>query len=367
MNRAGDHYASRENSLAESTFAIFSFVVLCASVVKFFGCGQRLRCISSQLTVLIMTQESASRDIRTLYQSWRTNQKSPSANNLMGYLFILPAVLLYSVFNIWPLIRGILMAFTDYRFVYPDTRWDFNGVDNFVKMAGSTKVQEALVVTMKYSALVVPLVIITSLFTAVLISRVRRGASFYRWVVYLPSILPVAVSFLMFSEMYAPTFGFINTILRDLGVEDPPHWLGEVETALPAVGLSHAWIVFGFPTLLFLIGIYNISIETFEAAELDGANRWQTLRFITLPQLKPTLALVLILIIPGIFGTTDPMLILTQGGPQGSTQTLGFYLYEVAFRLGDLRLGYASAISLVVSLITAVFVGIIFYWAKERD
>lgn len=288
-------------------------------------------------------------------------------NDLLGYLFIAPALILYLVFNIWPLFRGILMAFTDYRFVYPETRWAFNGVENFVKLFESVRVQEAAVVSAKYSLLVVPAVLVLALFTAILISRVRRGSGFYRWTVYLPTILPVAVSFLMFRQMYAPNFGLINSFLRGLGIEDPPFWLGEVATALPAVGAAHLWIIFGFPTLLFLIGIYNIGEELYEAASLDGASRWQQFLFITLPLLKPTTAMVLILIVPGVFGVTDPMLILTQGGPQGSTQTLGYYLYDIAFVRGDLRLGYASAISLVVSLVTAALVALIFRWSRERE
>lgn len=288
-------------------------------------------------------------------------------NDLLGYLFIAPALILYLVFNIWPLFRGILMAFTDYRFVYPETRWAFNGVENFVKLFESVRVQEAAVVSAKYSLLVVPVVLVLALFTAILISRVRRGSGFYRWTVYLPTILPVAVSFLMFRQMYAPNFGLINSFLRGLGIEDPPFWLGEVATALPAVGAAHLWIIFGFPTLLFLIGIYNIGEELYEAASLDGASRWQQFLFITLPLLKPTTAMVLILIVPGVFGVTDPMLILTQGGPQGSTQTLGYYLYDIAFVRGDLRLGYASAISLVVSLVTAALVALIFRWSRERE
>lgn len=288
-------------------------------------------------------------------------------NDLPGYLFIAPAILLYLVFNIWPLIRGILMAFTDYRFVYPDTRWAFNGIENFVKLFESARVREAAVVSVKYSLIVVPAVIVLALFTAILISRVRRGSGFYRWTVYLPTILPVAVSFLMFRQMYAPNFGLINSFLRGLGVENPPFWLGEVATALPAVGVAHLWIIFGFPTLLFLIGIYSIGEELYEAAALDGAGRRQQFLFITLPLLKPTTAMVLILIVPGVFGVTDPMLILTQGGPQGSTQTLGYYLYDIAFVRGDLRLGYASAISLVVSLVTAALVALIFRWSRERE
>ena len=288
-------------------------------------------------------------------------------NDLLGYLFIAPALILYLVFNIWPLFRGILMAFTDYRFVYPETRWAFNGVENFVKLFESVRVREAAVVSAKYSLIVVPAVLVLALFTAILISRVRRGSGFYRWTVYLPTILPVAVSFLMFRQMYAPNFGLINSFLRGLGIEDPPFWLGEVATALPAVGAAHLWIIFGFPTLLFLIGIYSIGEELYEAASLDGASRWQQFLFITLPLLKPTTAMVLILIVPGVFGVTDPMLILTQGGPQGSTQTLGYYLYDIAFVRGDLRLGYASAISLVVSLVTAALVALIFRWSRERE
>lgn len=309
---------------------------------------------------------TGSRDIRT---TWRTlrRDKEPARDNLIGYLFIAPAMLLYLTFNVWPLIRGILMAFTDYRFVYPDTRWEFNGVENFIKLAQSNSVRESLVISLRYSLMVVPAVLLIALLTATLISRVRTGSAFYRWAVYLPTILPVAVSFLMFRQLYALNFGLINTLLRNLGVEDPPHWLGEVPTALPAIGVAHTWIIFGFPTLLFLIGIYNIGSEMYEAAALDGASRWQQFRFITLPQLKPTTAMVLILVVPGIFGVVDPMLILTQGGPQGSTETLGYYLYDVAFRRGDLRLGYASAISLVVSVLTSIFVGLAFLWARERE
>lgn len=304
----------------------------------------------------------------TTQRATGSKKKSSSPrNDLLGYVFIAPAILLYLLFNIWPLIRGILMAFTDYRFVYPDTRWAFNGLENFVKLFGSVKVQAAAVVSIKYSLIVVPAVLIFALLTAILISRVRQGTSFYRWTVYLPTILPVAVSFLMFRQMYAPNFGLINSFLRGLGVESPPHWLGEVATALPAVGISHIWIIFGFPTLLFLIGIYNIGEELYEAASLDGASRWQQFLHITLPLLKPTTAMVLILIVPGVFGVTDPMLILTQGGPQGSTQTLGYYLYETAFVRGDLRLGYASSISLVVSLVTAGLVALIFRWSRERE
>ncbi|MEZ4712230.1 MAG: sugar ABC transporter permease [Caldilineaceae bacterium] len=316
------------------------------------------------MTTEISENLSGRRDVGQLWQSWRQGRGERKRNNPLGYLFIAPAMILYLVFNIWPIVRGFLMAFTDYRFIYPDTRWDFNGVSNFSEMAADDKVWETFGVAIKYTLMVVPLTIGLALLIAVLISKVRRGAGFYRWVVYLPSILPVAVSFLMFREMYGDKFGFLNTNLRNWGVESPPNWLGEVATALPAIAVAHIWIIVGFPTLLFLIGIYNISSEVYEAAALDGANGAQQLRWITLPLLKPTLALIVVLLL-GVLGTTDAMLLLTNGGPQDSTRTIGLHLYQIAFQLGDLRLGYAAAISLVLGLASALIAGGVFRWSRE--
>ena len=307
---------------------------------------------------------SGTRDLGVLLRNLRSKDKGTKYNNLLGYTFIAPAMILYLVFNIWPIVRGLLMAFTDYRFVYPDTRWDFNGINNFTKMAGDKNVHEALGVALKYTALVLPVTIILALLVAVLISRVRHGASFYRWVVYLPSILPVAVSFLMFREMYGLKFGLISNTLRGLGMANPPNWLGDATYALPSIALAHLWIIFGFPTLLFLIGIYNIGSEVYEAAGLDGANGWQQLRWITIPLLKPTFALILVLLI-GIIGVTDPMLILTAGGPEDSTRTIGLHIYQLAFVKGDLRLGYAAAISLVIGLFSALISAFVFRWSRE--
>lgn len=304
------------------------------------------------------------RDLPFLWRRWRARTADRPRANPMGYLFIAPAMILYLVFNIWPMVRGFFMAFTDYRFIYPDTRWEFNGLANFTEMASDDKFWESLWIALRYTVMVVPVTLVLAIVTAVLISRVRHGASFYRWVVYLPAILPIAVSFLMFREMYGEKFGLINTTLRGWGVEEPPNWLGEVATALPAIAAAHVWIIFGFPTLLFLIGIYNINSEVYEAASLDGAGSLQQVRWITLPLLKPTLALVVVLLLP-VLGTTDAMLLLTNGGPQNSTLSVGLYLYQLAFQLGDLRLGYAAAISLVLGLISALVAGLVFRWSRE--
>ena len=298
------------------------------------------------------------------YRQTSGQQVSFRKNNLLGYVFIAPAMALYLTFNVWPIFRGLAMAFTDYRFVYPDTRWEFNGFSNFVKMVGDRRAMDAAGISLKYLVFVAPAMILIALILAVLISKVKRGAAFYRWVVYLPAVLPVAVIFLMFGEMYGFQFGFINTVLRGWGVENPPNWLGDRTLALPSIGAAHIWMIFGFPTLLFLIGIYNIGSEMYEAASLDGANGWQQFLYLTAPLLKPTFALIVVLNLP-LFGVVEPMLILNNGGPANSTRTLGLYLYQQAFEVGDLRLGYAAAISLVIGVISALIAGAIFRWSRQ--
>lgn len=317
---------------------------------------------------MAVTDASAgSRGVAGLLPEWRRQPAERKRNNPAGYLFIAPALILYLVFNIWPMIRGLLMAFTDYRFVYPETRWAWNGLENFDRLLRDRRIGEALDISLRYTVVVLPTVIILALLIAVLISRVRSRAGLYRWIVYLPSVLPVAVSFLMFREMYNSKFGFINLTLLNFGIANPPDWLLDPDFALPAVGAAHIWIMFGFPTLLFLIGIYNIGSELYEAASLDGANEWQKVRFVTLPLLKPTFAMVLTLVLPGLIGVIDPMLILTQGGPQDSTRSLGLHAYEVAFVRGDLRLGYSSAINLTLSVAISIVVAVVFWWSREKN
>jgi ABC-type sugar transport system permease subunit len=296
----------------------------------------------------------------------RARTRSEGRNNPFGYLFIAPALLLYLIFNIWPVVRGIAMAFTDFRFIYPDTRWDFNGFGNFSEMFDDDDFWQSLGVSIRYTAFVLPITVLLACSVAIVISKVTRGAAFYRWMVYLPVILPVAVTYLMFGEMYNSRLGFINSALRDFGVSRPPNWLGDPDYALTAIGVSDIWRGFGFPTLLFLVGIYAIDSEIYEAAAIDGASGWQQVFHITVPLLKPVFALVIVLGLASIPGVTEPMLLLTNGAPQETTRSLGLYAYQTAFQLGDLRLGYAAAMNLVLGVGSAL-VALVVFFLLRRD
>lgn len=281
-------------------------------------------------------------------------------NNAWAYLFLAPALGLYLLFSVWPIFRGAAMAFTDFRFIYPETRWDFNGFANYREMWGDPDFWNAVRVTIRFTFYVLPFTVGISFILAVVISKVTRLAGLYRWMIYLPVILPVAVTYLMFGELFNTKFGFINAVLRDFGMRRPPNWLNDVDYALRALSIADIWRGVGFPTLLFLIGLYSVSNDIYEAASVDGATGWQQLKSITLPLLKPVFALVLLLSLSSIPMTVDPMLILTGGGPRDTTMSLGLYAYKTAFQLGDLRLGYASAMNLVLGLSSAVVALIVF-------
>ena len=303
--------------------------------------------------------------LRTFGRVLQRELRAKGWGNPFGYLFILPAMLLYGVFSAWPIFRGFIMSFTDYRFLYPDSRWDFNGIQNFVDMFSDQWIGHGLIISIKWTLLVQPTVIIVSLLLAVLISRVNHGQGFYRWIVYLPTILPIAVTLLMFGQFYNARFGFLNVNLRNLGIDNPPRWLNDTRWALPALAFTDVWRGFGFPTLLFLIGIYNINSEIYEAAAIDGATAWHQFWRITMPLLKPTFMLILVLG-SGIAGGTEPALILTSGGPQNATRSIGLYLYQVAFTLGDMRLGYSAAVGLLLGILSALLSLFWFRLLKER-
>jgi ABC-type sugar transport system permease subunit len=173
-------------------------------------------------------------------------------------------------------------------------------------------------------------------------------------VVYLPVVLPISVAMLLWQQLYHYQLGYLNYALKTyVHVANPPNWLGDVHFALPAIAGATIWKAFGADTLLFLIGLYGINREVYEAASIDGAGAWQQVWRISLPLLRPVFVLVIALN-AGIASATQEMLILTNGGPQNATLTLGLYGYQIGFQNGDLRLGYAAAMYLLLGVIHMV-------------
>jgi ABC-type sugar transport system permease subunit len=286
--------------------------------------------------------------------------------NLWGYFFIAPAIIMYLIFQAWPILRGMFMAFSDYRWLLRDTHGlaGFNGLANWAEMFNDQTFWRSLGIAFKFTLMFMPFTVILSLFVAVMISKVTnpKAAAVYRVIAYMPVVLPTSVAMLVWSKLYDPKFGYLNVLLQSIGVSSPPNWLGSPKWALLAMTIPTIWSRFGYWTLLFLIGIYNINNEIYEAALVDGANGWKQFLHITLPLLKPTFTLVLVLGSGVVSATVESMALFqgTTGGPAESALTAGVYLYRTAFIHGDMRMGYAATMSLFLGLINIVITGIVF-------
>ncbi len=286
--------------------------------------------------------------------------------NLWGYVFIAPAVIMYLVFQAWPILRGLFMAFSDYRWLIPASKGfaGFNGLDNWVEMFHDETFWTSFGIAVRFSLMVLPLTLVFSLFTATMISQVRSSvaAGFYRVVAYMPVILPISVAMLVWAKLFDYRFGYLNVLLQGVGITDPPNWLGSPSSALYAMVIPTVWSRFGSWTLLFLIGIYNINREIYEAARVDGASGLRQFWHITLPLLKPIFVLVLVLG-SGVVSATEESMILfqgTNGGPAEAALTTGVYLYRTAFIHGDMRMGYAATMSLFLGLVNMAITIIVF-------
>ncbi len=286
--------------------------------------------------------------------------------NLWGYVFIAPAVIMYLIFQAWPIVRGLFMAFSDYRWLIPATQgWSgFNGLANWDEMIHDPTFWHSFWIAVKFSAMVIPLTLVLSLFTAAMIAQIRHGftAGVYRVIAYMPVILPISVAMLVWAKLFDFRFGYLNVLLQDVGVQNPPNWLGSPGSALYAMVIPTVWARFGSWTLLFLIGMYNINRELYEAARVDGANGWHQFMSITVPLLKPVFVLVLVLG-SGVVSATEESMILfggTTGGPAESALTTGVYLYRTAFIHGDMRMGYAATMSLFLGLVNMLITLVVF-------
>ena len=285
--------------------------------------------------------------------------------NLWGYFFIAPAIILYLIFQAWPILRGLFMAFSDYRWLIRSTHGfaGFNGIANWVEMFNDETFWRSLGIAFRFTLQFLPFTLILSLFVAVMISKVKGvAAAVYRVIAYMPVVLPAAVAMLVWARLYHPQFGYLNVMLKSVGVDNPPNWLGSPKWALISMTIPTIWKQFGYWTLLFLIGIYNINTEIYEAAVVDGANGWQQFARITVPLLKPIFTLILVLGSGVVSATVESMALFegTSGGPAESALTVGVYLYRTAFIHGDMRMGYAASMSLFVSLINMVITFVVF-------
>lgn len=265
------------------------------------------------------------------------------SRKLAGALYAAPVAVFVLVFFVAPLLLVGRMSASDWPLLAGDL--GFNLPDNYAGIADNPLFWPAVGFTLKYTGIVVVLLIGLSLLLALIVADRRKGTGFFRTAYFLPTTLGLASASLLFFGFYSPAIGPLDPLLKALGME-PVSWLGTPTAALWSTVVLIVWKFAGFFMIILLVGLQSIPPDVYEAARLDGANRWQSFRHVTVPLLRPALGLVLILSVTGSLLAFDQFFILTKGGPDNSTVTVVQLIYREAFQRFDL--GAAAAISVVV-------------------
>jgi ABC-type sugar transport system permease subunit len=281
-----------------------------------------------------------------------------------GYLFVLPAFLLYAVFMIYPFVQSIYFTFIEWNGADPVKTWV--GLDNYRELVRDDLFWKALRhnATWVVIGTVSPMVI--GMLLAMLLWTRPKGFTLFRTVFFMPQVLSSVVIALVWSWVYNPIFGLLNKSLDAVGLESVSRgWLGDPDFALYAVLGAAIWAEIGFVFVVFLAGLQNVSRDLLEAATLDGANIWQRFRNVTIPQMANVINVVTALLLIGGFAVFDIVVAMTpDGGVNNSTEVIATYAYSQAFTLN--RVGYASTLSLVMTVITLV-ASVLFILLRERN
>ncbi|HZO69660.1 MAG TPA: sugar ABC transporter permease [Kribbellaceae bacterium] len=277
----------------------------------------------------------------------------PGEPRRVGYLYLLPAALVYGAFLLYPLLRAVHLSFFQWDGI---TLGQWVGLDNYRDVVADAGLRaafgHALVLVVFYAVL--PLLI--GLVLASILNRARvRGLGFFRTVVFLPQVVAMVVVAVAWRQIYAPDGG-LNDLLRAVGLESLTRgWLGDYTFALPAVGVIGTWFETGLVTVLLLAGMARIPAERYEAARLDGAGPLAELRAVTLPAVRGEVAVALTLTVIAALRTFDLVYVTTSGGPGTSTTVPSYEVYHRAFELGQVGLAAAIGVCLTVVIFAITF------------
>jgi len=279
---------------------------------------------------------------------------------LFPFLLVGPYLLVFAIFLGYPIVRAVYMSLFDWGIFGPNA---FVGLGNYTALMSDSRFWDSFWTTGRFALIFVPLIMVVSTLLAVLLHRKLPGIAIFRTAFFFPLVVNVAVASIAFKWLFEPQAGTINQILRLLHLPDQS-WLTEPGWALVAIALITLWINVGFMVIILLAGLENIPDDLYEAANLDGSNAIQDFFFITLPLLKPILLIVMILSLVQAFQVFGEVLIMTGGGPFGSTEVLTMLLYEEGFR--NFAIGKAAAIGVVITIIIAALSLVQFRVFRQR-
>ena len=294
----------------------------------------------------------------TRMPGWRRTRRR------IGMLYALPTAIYVAVFFVVPLLLVVRMSAGNWTLLGGDRGLNFP--KNFTAIGSNTLFWPAVAFTIEYTVIVTILLIGLGLGLALLVQESGRWSGFLRTSFLLPAAIGLATASLLFWGFYSPTIGPISPPLEKLGlIHEPIQFLGTSLSALLSTVFLIVWKYAGFYMLILLVGLQAIPSEVYEAAAIDGATRWQTLRRVTLPLLRPSLALALILCITGSLLAFDQFYILTKGAPDNTTVTVVQLIYREAFQRQNL--GTAAALSIIVLAVLLVINAVQFRGLRSAD
>lgn len=287
--------------------------------------------------LLVQNQTDTNRRIRV-------RSKKKIRDNIAGYTFIAPALFGFLVFTLLPVLASFMIGFLNWDLLTPPT---WAGLNNYVELFKDKIFLVSLKNTVMWVVYYVPASIALSMALALAMNLPLKGIAVFRTIFYIPVISPLLAIALLFVWLYNPDFGLINFFLTKIGLQ-PVGWLTNEKLALPSIAIMAIWKNAGWNMLIFLAALQGIPSHLYEAAELDGATKWEKFRSVTFPLLAPATFFIVIISLIGAFQVFGEIYIMTNGGPGYSTHTLSYYLWANAFKFN--KMGYAGAISMVMFL-----------------
>jgi multiple sugar transport system permease protein len=269
------------------------------------------------------------------------------------YLFISPWLIGFILFTVGPMVYSIYLSLTNWNLMSPPV---FVGLKNYVAASQDPRLGQALVVTFSFAAVAVPLNVLLSFLVSTLMNVRLRGIYFFRTCFYLPLLVSGVAQAVLLSRLFDPNTGVVNTVLRLVGIQGPL-WLLDPNWSLAAVVIMSLWTV-GGNMVIYLAGLQDIPRHLYEAAEIDGANRRQKFRFVTLPQMTPILFFNIVTGVIGALQIFTPGYIFGQGGQNDSLLFYVLYLFLNAFSF--FKMGYGAALAWILFIVIMILTFIIF-------
>ncbi len=303
--------------------------------------------------------------LRHLPAPARRSRLRPSVREaLWGFGFVGIWIFGLLVFTAGPMIASLVLSFTDFNMVRPEAV-TFVGIDNYVRMLGDPSISASLIATVKFAVITIPVTMVASLGFAVLLNQPSLPAKGpLRALVYMPMMIPLVASTLVWMGFLNTDTGWLNGILRALGLAGPD-WINSDVWVYPALSIMGLWGIGNF-MLINIAGLQSVPTELYDAAKIDGAGRWQSFRRVTIPMISPVLLYNLVIVLIGTFQYFTQAYTMTngKGDPNNATLFMNLVLYREGFVFN--HMGYAAAIAWLLFVIVLILTLVLFWFSRSR-